>query len=67
MIANRTHLQNYNLASHKEIRDVFHCNFNVGAFWLIYHHKKYLGSSPRSAVSFFFYSGTLLVDLENKS
>lgn len=36
----------------------------ISAFELIY--KKYLDSSPRCAVSFFFYGGNLPVDLENK-
>lgn len=37
----------------------------ISAFEMIYHHKKYLDSSPRHAVSFFFYATTLPVDLEN--
>lgn len=66
MTANEANLQEYASVSHKEFRDVFHCNFIIDAFQLIYHHRKHLGSIPRSAVSFFYYGGTLIVDLGKK-
>lgn len=66
MTANGANLQEYVSVSHKEFRDVSHCNFSIDAFQLIYHHRKHLGPSPRSAVSFFYYGDTLLADLGEK-
>lgn len=66
MTANGANLREYAAGSHIEFRDVSHCNFSIDAFQLIYHPKKHLGPSPRSAVSFFYYGDTLLVDLGKK-
>jgi len=67
MTAKEANLWEYASVSHKEFRDVSHSNFSIDAFRLIYHHKKHLGPSPRSGVSFFYYDDTLLIDLGKKN
>lgn len=67
MTANGANLWEYASVSDKKFRNFDRCNFSIDAFQLISHHRKRLGPSPRSAVSFFYYGDTLLVNLGKKS
>lgn len=65
MTASGANLQECASVTHKDYRDVSHCNFSIDAFQLIYHHGKHLSPRP-SAVLFFYYGDSLLVDFGGK-